>query len=50
METRVLEDARRTPDVICELKSQVELFKRKLEVIGLFNLPEPITVTMETPS
>ena len=32
LETKVIEDVGKTPDIICELKSQVESFKRKLEV------------------
>lgn len=32
LESKVIEDMRKTPDIICELKSQVESFKRKLEV------------------
>lgn len=32
LETKVMEDVGKTPDMICELKSQVESFKRKLEV------------------
>lgn len=32
LESKVIEDVGKTPDIICELKSQVESFKRKLEV------------------
>lgn len=32
LESKVMEDVGKTPDIICELKSQVESFKRKLEV------------------
>ncbi|XP_077422994.1 high affinity cGMP-specific 3',5'-cyclic phosphodiesterase 9A-like isoform X2 [Vanacampus margaritifer] len=31
LETKVLEEAEKTPEIISDLKSQVELFKRKLE-------------------
>uniref|UniRef100_A0A3Q1AT57 Phosphodiesterase n=1 Tax=Amphiprion ocellaris TaxID=80972 RepID=A0A3Q1AT57_AMPOC len=33
LENKVTEDVGKTPDIICELKSQVESFKRKLEVL-----------------
>ncbi|XP_045906759.1 high affinity cGMP-specific 3',5'-cyclic phosphodiesterase 9A-like isoform X1 [Micropterus dolomieu] len=33
LESKVIEDMRKTPDIICELKSQVESFKRKLESV-----------------
>ena len=32
LESRVIEDVGKTPDIVCELKNQVESFKRKLEV------------------
>ncbi|XP_022618682.1 high affinity cGMP-specific 3',5'-cyclic phosphodiesterase 9A-like [Seriola dumerili] len=32
LESKVMEDAGKSPDIICELKSHVESFKRKLEV------------------
>lgn len=32
LESKVIVDVGKTPDIICELKSQVESFKRKLEV------------------
>lgn len=32
LESKVLEDVGKTPEVVCELKSEVESFKRKLEV------------------
>lgn len=32
LESKVTEDVGKAPDIICELKSQVESFKRKLEV------------------
>lgn len=35
LERKVIEDVGKTPDIICELKSQVESFKRKLEVCWL---------------
>ncbi|KAF7656879.1 hypothetical protein LDENG_00035150 [Lucifuga dentata] len=31
LESKVIQDVGKTPDIICELKSQVESFKRKLE-------------------
>ncbi|KAI3365859.1 hypothetical protein L3Q82_000847 [Scortum barcoo] len=33
LESKVIEDVGKTPDIICELKSQVESFKRKLESV-----------------
>ncbi|KAE8278541.1 High affinity cGMP-specific 3',5'-cyclic phosphodiesterase 9A [Larimichthys crocea] len=33
LERKVIEDVGKTPDIICELKSQVESFKRKLESV-----------------
>ncbi|XP_069020314.1 high affinity cGMP-specific 3',5'-cyclic phosphodiesterase 9A-like isoform X1 [Embiotoca jacksoni] len=33
LESKVLEDVGKSPDIICELKSQVESFKRKLESV-----------------
>uniref|UniRef100_A0A3Q1I9Q9 Phosphodiesterase n=1 Tax=Anabas testudineus TaxID=64144 RepID=A0A3Q1I9Q9_ANATE len=33
MESKVMEEMRKTPDFICELKQQVECFKRKLETV-----------------
>uniref|UniRef100_A0A3Q1EE36 Phosphodiesterase n=1 Tax=Acanthochromis polyacanthus TaxID=80966 RepID=A0A3Q1EE36_9TELE len=33
LEDKVTEDVGKTPEIICELKSQVEAFKRKLEVL-----------------
>ncbi|XP_075950970.1 high affinity cGMP-specific 3',5'-cyclic phosphodiesterase 9A-like [Anarhichas minor] len=33
LESKVMEDVGKTPDVVCELKSQVESFKRKLESV-----------------
>ncbi|XP_054638827.1 high affinity cGMP-specific 3',5'-cyclic phosphodiesterase 9A-like [Dunckerocampus dactyliophorus] len=47
LETKVLEDSRKTPEIICDLKSQVESFKRKLESVkhlswmGLFRDDRP---------
>lgn len=32
LESKVMEDVGKTPDILCELKSQVESFKKKLEV------------------
>lgn len=32
LETKVIEGVGKTPDIICDLHSQVESFKRKLEV------------------
>lgn len=34
LESKVIEDVGKTPDIICELKSHVESFKRKLEVVN----------------
>ncbi|XP_026157321.1 high affinity cGMP-specific 3',5'-cyclic phosphodiesterase 9A-like isoform X1 [Mastacembelus armatus] len=33
LESKVIEDVGKTPDIICELKSQVESFRRKLESV-----------------
>lgn len=32
LESKVLEDVGKPPEVVCELKSEVESFRRKLEV------------------
>ncbi|XP_049920874.1 high affinity cGMP-specific 3',5'-cyclic phosphodiesterase 9A-like isoform X2 [Epinephelus moara] len=34
LENKVIEDVGKSPDIICDLKSQVESFKRKLESVG----------------
>ncbi|XP_049426033.1 high affinity cGMP-specific 3',5'-cyclic phosphodiesterase 9A-like isoform X1 [Epinephelus fuscoguttatus] len=34
LENKVIEDVGKSPDIICDMKSQVESFKRKLESVG----------------
>lgn len=47
LESKVTEDVGKTPDIICELKSQVESFKRKLEVRPSVVLTRPSKLLSE---
>ncbi len=49
LESKVIEDMGKTPDIVCELKSQVESFKRKLEVCHADAAQTQLTATVYSP-